>query len=396
MSHPETLALHGGSWRADPASGAVAVPIYQTTSYQFRDTGHARRLFALEELGYTYTRTINPGREVLERRLTALEGGKAALALASGAAALLYSVLDLAEAGDSVVVSARFAVDHGAGLIQTLLRLGVDVRVVEHAAAEEFTAATGPRTRLWLADSVAGPDLEVFPVAAVAEAGRRLNVPLVVDNSRAPLSLRPLAEGAAVAVYDLAGPLGTGTAQGGIIVDGGGFDWAADPERLPSLNRPDPSYHGTVWTQVVRQWNASAFIASARGRFLRDLGSAISPFDVTLAIQALETLPLRARHRAAAAAFLAGELSRHPAVAAVHGPVGGLLAVHLRWPERAADVAGHLCLLSGGGSRGAVRVQDGTLVIAAGLEHAEDALADLRRALDHVRHSVAPGPPAAP
>lgn len=382
MSHPETLALHGGSWRADPATGAVAVPITQTTSYQFRDTGHARRLFALEELGYTYTRTINPGREVLERRLTALEGGKAALALASGAAALLYCVLNLAEAGDDVVVAARFAAERGAGLIQTLLRLGIDVRVVEHATPEEFVTATGPRTRLWLADSVAGPDLEVFPVAAVAKAGRRLGVPLAVDNSRAPLSLKPLAEGAAVAVYDLGGPLGTGTAQGGIVVDGGGFDWAADPARLPSLNRPDPSYHGTVWTQVVRQWNASAFIASMRGRFLRDLGGAISPFDVTQAILALETLPLRVRHRTAAAVFLAGALADHPAVAAVHGPVGGLLALRLHRPERTRDVAGALRLLSGGGSRGDVRVRDGMLAIAAGLEHADDAHADLRQALD--------------
>lgn len=181
MSHPETLALHGGSWRADPATGAVAVPIYQTTSYQFRDTGHARRLFALEELGYTYYTRNHQSRP-------------------------------------------------------------------RSAGTPPPRNSPPPPARApgcgWPTASP-GRGLEVFPVAAVAEAGRHLNVPLVVDNSRAPLSLKPLAEGAAVAVYDLTGPLGTGTAQGGIIVDGGSFDWAADPERLPSLNRADPlSRHG--------------------------------------------------------------------------------------------------------------------------------------------------------
>lgn len=385
MSHPETLALHGGSWRADPATGAVAPPIYQTTSFQFRDAEHARRLFALEELGYTYSRTINPGREVLERRLVALEGGKAALAVATGAAALLYAVLNLAEAGDNIVVPAAFAAARGQGLVQSLLRLGIDVRVVDGKAPEEFRHATSARTRAYVADSVSASDLVPFPLAAAAAIGRPLGVPLIVDNSLAPLSLRPLAEGAAVVVYDAAGPLGTGSANGGIIIDGGTFPWDAHPRQLPSLNRHDPSYHGTVWTEVVRQWNASPFIASARGRLLRDFGGAISPFDVVQIIQALETLPLRVRHRSEGAGFIARNLAVHPAVAEVRGPIGGRLAVRLRDNRPSSSAISRLQLLArnveGNGMRAAVWSNSETsLVIDLGLEHPTDILDDLRQA----------------
>lgn len=384
MSKAETLALHGGTWRADPATGAVAVPIYQTTSFQFRDAEHARRLFALEELGYTYTRTVNPGREVLERRLAALEGGKAALAVATGAAALLYAVLNLAEAGDNIVVPATFAAWRGQGLVQALLRLGIDVHVVGEASEEEFVHAIGPRTRAFVADSVTGPDLAAFPVAAVAAVGRRAGVPLIVENSLAPQILYPLADGAAVVVYAAAGPLGGGAGDGGIIIDGGTFPWDGHPPRLPSLNRPDPSYHGTVWTQVVRQWGASAFIASTRGRFLRDFGAAISPFDVTQLIQAVETLPLRARHQRAAALRVAATLASHPAVAAVPVPVASQLTVRLRDGIASAPVLAALTLAAAqrGGHRTAVReAAPGRLHVHIGLEHPDDIAADLWQAL---------------
>lgn len=388
-TRPETLALHGGSWRADPTTGAVAVPIFQTTSFQFRDAEHARRLFGLEELGYTYTRTINPGREVLERRLTALEGGKAALAVATGAAALLYAVLNLAEAGDNIVVPARFAAWHGRGLVQTLLGLGIDVHVVDGDAAEDFAHATGARTRAYVADSVSGPELALFPIAAVAAIGRRLGVPLIVDNTLAPLSVRPVADGAAVVVTGAGGPLGAGTSDGGIIIDGGTFPWDAFPQRLPSLNRPDPSYHGTVWTQVVRQWNASAFIASTRGRLLRDFGGAISPFDVTQLIGAVETLPLRVGRQTASARQVAAALADHPAVAAVIGPVAGQLGLRLRPPHRAAQVQARLALVVAASGPGGLRstawvAAADVLRLQVGLEHPDDIVADLLQALKHI------------
>lgn len=376
---PETLALHGGSWRADPTTGAVALPIYQTTSFQFRDAEHARRLFALEELGYTYTRTVNPGREVLERRLAALEGGKAALAVASGAAALLYAVLNVAEAGDNVVVPAGFAAWEGAGLVQTLLRFGIDVRVVK-GRPDEFAHATSARTRAYVGASVSGPDLVRLPIGDLAAIGRRLGVPLIVDNSAAPLSQRPLAEGAAVVTYG-AEALG-GRAEGGIVIDGGNFPWELD--RLPTLNRPDPSYHGTVWTQVVKRWNASPFIASLRGRYLRDFGGCISPFDVTQLVQAVETLPLRVRRHEQTASALAQALAGHPRVAAVHGPVGRHLAVKLTDPEAVAPALANLCLIGKKPSSVATSASQsaaGTLGLSVGLEHQDDLVSDLVQAL---------------
>jgi O-acetylhomoserine (thiol)-lyase len=376
---PETLALHGGSWRADPATGAVAVPIYQTTSFQFRDAEHARRLFALEELGYTYTRTINPGREVLERRLAALEGGKAALAVASGAAALLYAVLNLAEAGDNVVVPAGFAAAEGAGLIQALLRFGIDVRVVD-GPPDEFAHATSARTRAYVAASVSGAELELLPTKVIAEVGRGFNVPLIIDNSAAPLSLRPLADGAAVVVYG-AEALGGG-AEGGIVIDGGNFSWEVD--RLPSLNRPDPSYHGTVWTQVVKRWNASPFIASLRGRFLRDFGGCISPFDVTQLVLAVETLPLRVRRYEETASVLADTLAGHPGIASVARPCGRHLIIKLAGAGSARVVLANLRLIGTKPSTvttSALEPAVGTLVLSVGLEHPDDLVNDLMRAL---------------
>lgn len=376
---PETLALHGGSWRADPATGAVALPIYQTTSFQFRDAEHARRLFALEELGYTYTRTINPGREVLERRLAALEGGKAALAVASGAAALLYAVLNLAKAGDNVVVPAAFAAWEGRGLVQTLLRFGIDVRVVEGAPVE-FIHATSARTRAYVAATVCGLELDRLPTKDIAEAGRHFDVPLIVDNSAAPLSLRPVADGAAVVTYG-AQALG-GAAEGGVVIDGGNFLWESD--RLPSLNLPDPSYHGTVWTQVVRRWNASPFIVSLRGRFLRDLGGCISPFDVTQVVQAVETLPLRVRWQEETASRLAQALVGHAGVAAVLGPIGRHVAVKLTAAEVAQAVLAKLRLIGRKPSAMATNAAHSaadTIVVSVGLEHSDDLLHDFIQAL---------------
>jgi O-acetylhomoserine (thiol)-lyase len=196
----ETLAVHGGSFRADPVTGAVVPPIYLTTSYQFQSTEHARRIFALEELGYTYTRTINPTREFLERRIVALEGGVGALALATGKAASLYALLNLARAGDNVVVAADVATGRNAGLLSPLRRLGIEVRVVSADAAGAFGRLTDARTRAWFVESLSVPQLRPFPIAAVAESAKQAGVPLIVDDTALPLSCRPFELGAAVVV----------------------------------------------------------------------------------------------------------------------------------------------------------------------------------------------------
>ncbi|HLO77580.1 MAG TPA: PLP-dependent transferase, partial [Magnetospirillum sp.] len=296
---------------------------------------------------------------------------------------LLYAVLNVAEAGDNIVVPAVFAAWGGRGLIHTLLRFGINVRVVETGEAEEFVHATDRRTRAYVAESVSGPELSVFPTAPVAALGRTFGIPLIIDNTAAPQAIRPLADGAAVVVYSGIGAVGGhGTGDGGIVIDGGGFAWDSAPERLPSLNRPDPSYHGTVWTKVVRQWNASAYIASMRGRFLRDFGAAISPFEVVDLLHGVETLPLRARQQADNAARVAAALARHPGVAAVLGPIGGRIAIRLGDPAGAARLVSRLNLIrvstQGGDLRSSIfEVAPGLLHLWVGLEHADDIVADL-------------------
>lgn len=378
-AHPETLALHAG-FRADPATGAVAPPIHFTTSYQFRDAEHARRLFALEELGYTYTRTSSPSREVLERRVAALEGGKAALALASGAAATLNVLLSLVQAGDNVVVDAEVGRGRHAGLLVQLRRFAVEVRL---AVPDAFAAATDDRTRAWFAESLSVPSLRRFPVEQVAAQGRALGVPLIVDNTALPLTSRPLAEGAAVVVYSATEFLaGHGTSVGGLIVDGGNFEW--DNGRLPVLSGPDPSYHGAVWTEVVKPWNASPLIARARGGLLRDFGGAISPMNVFQILQGIETLPLRVRAHADNAARVAGFLEGHKAVSNL-AVGGGLVAFDQADAARfgrALDLFIHTAEY--GDARSAVIVPapaPNRVLLSIGLEHPDDIVADLERAL---------------
>lgn len=381
----ETLALHGGSHRTDPATGAVAPPIYFTTSYQFRSAEQARRVFALEELGYTYTRTINPGREVLERRMAALEGGAAALALSNGASAMLYALLNLAVAGDNVVVAAEVAAGPSAGTLTALRRLGVDVRLAE-PTAEAFRRAADRQTRAYYAESLAMPALRRFPIAVVAEAGNAIGVPLLVDNSALPLTLRPLAEGAAVVVYSAAGYIGGhGTTDGGLIIDGNTFPWEAHAERFPSLTRPDPCYHGAVWVEVVKKWNASPFIARTRARYLRDFGGAISPMDVFQLIQGVETLPLRIRQHNASATLVREFLAGHPQAEQVEGGHGALVAFTPAGGD-APGFARSLRLILSTGAYGDTRstvagISSGRVLLSVGLEHPDDILADLDQAL---------------
>src|ERR1700761_9768710 len=219
--HPETIALHAG-WRADPATGSVAVPIYQTTSYQFRDTEHAANLFALKELGNIYTRIMNPTNDVLEKRVAALEGGVGALALASGQAASAFAIQNLAKAGDNVVSSTDLYGGTWNLFANTLKDQGIEVRFVDPADPEAFRKASDAKTRAYYAETLPNPKLAVFPIAEVAAIGRELGIPLIVDNTAAPVLVRPLEHGAAIVVYSTTKYIGGhGTSIGGMIVDGG-------------------------------------------------------------------------------------------------------------------------------------------------------------------------------
>ena len=318
--HPETLVLHAG-YRADSATGAVAVPIYQTTSYQFQDTAHASRLFALEELGNVYTRIMNPTTGVLESRIAALEGGAAALAVASGQAASALALQNLASAGDNVVSSTDLYGGTWNLFNNTLRAQGIDVRFVDPADPESFRRATDDRTRAYYAETLPNPKLQVFPIAEAAAIGRELGIPLVMDNTASPLLCRPFDHGAAIVVYSLTKYIGGhGTSIGGMIVDGGNFDWEAHPARQPNLNSPDPSYHGAVWTQAAKPLGPIAYILRARTVMLRDLGPALSPTNAFYIIQGLETLPLRMERHCANAAKVADWLAKHPNVTTVIYP----------------------------------------------------------------------------
>jgi O-acetylhomoserine (thiol)-lyase len=318
--HPETLILHAG-WRADPTTGSVAVPIHQTTSYQFRDTGHAAALFGLQELGNIYTRIMNPTTDVLEQRITALEGGVGALAVASGQAASAFALQNLARAGDNVVSSTALYGGTWNLFANTLKDQGIEVRFVDPADPENFRRATDERTRAYYAETLPNPKLEVFPIAEVAAIGREFGIPLIMDNTAAPLLVRPFDHGAAIVVYSATKYLGGhGTSIGGLIVDSGKFDWESRPERQPLLNPPDASYHGAVWTQAVKPLGPIAYILRARVILLRDLGAALSPFNAFQILQGVETLALRMERHCANATAVAAWLKARKGVARVIHP----------------------------------------------------------------------------
>jgi O-acetylhomoserine (thiol)-lyase len=318
--HAETLGLHAG-YRSDPATGSVAVPIYATTAYQFNDTDHAANLFALKEFGNIYTRIMNPTNDVLEKRLAAIEGGVAALALSSGQAASAFAIQNLARVGDNFVCSTDL---YGGtyNLFKNVLRdQGIEVRFVDPVDPENFRRATDSRTRAYYAETLPNPKLDVFPIAEVAAIGKSFGIPLVVDNTAAPLLAKPFEHGAAIVLYSLTKWInGHGNSVGGILIDGGNFDWEKFPERQPALNSPDPSYHGAVWTQAVKPIGPVAYIIKARTTLLRDAGSCLSPFNAFLTLQGLETLALRIQAHSENATTVAAFLQKHPAVQKVIHP----------------------------------------------------------------------------
>jgi O-acetylhomoserine (thiol)-lyase len=319
-SHAETIVLHTG-YRSDPATTAVAVPIYQTTSYQFNSTEHAGNLFALKEFGNIYTRIMNPTQAVLEERVAALEGGVAALAVASGQAASLFAVQNICHAGDNFVCSTDIYGGTWNLFQNTMGTMGIECRFVDPADPENFRKASDARTRCWYGETLPNPKLTVFPIAEVAKIGREMGIPLIMDNTACPVLCKPIEHGAAIVMHSTTKYIGGhGTSIGGIVVDGGNFDWEKHADRFPMLNTPDPSYHGAIWTQAVKPLGPIAYIIKARVTLLRDIGAAMSPFNAFMFIQGLETVALRMRQHCSNAVAVAGYLSKHPKVTKVIFP----------------------------------------------------------------------------
>ncbi len=317
--HPETLALHAG-YRKDETN-AVAVPIHQTTAYQFDSTEHAENLFALKELGNIYSRIMNPTCDVLEKRITAMEGGVAALAVASGQTASTFAVLNLCRAGDNFVSSTDIYGGTWNLFANTLKDMGIECRFVDPADPEAFRAAVDDKTRCFYAETLPNPKLNVFPIQEVADIGRELGLPLIMDNTGCPLLCRPLDHGAAIVVYSTTKYLGGhGTSIGGLIVDGGNFDWEAGGDRFPTLNQPDASYHGAVWTEAVKPLGPIAYIIRARVILLRDIGASMSPMNAFNFIQGVETVPLRMERHCENAAKVAAFLNDQDKVESVIHP----------------------------------------------------------------------------
>ena len=320
-THPETIGLHAG-WRADATTGSVAVPIHQTTSYQFKNTEQAANLFSLSELGNIYTRIMNPTNDILEKRVAALEGGVAALALSSGQTASAFAIQNLAKAGDNIVSSTDLYGGTWNLFSNTLKDMGIEVRFVDPSNPSAFEDATDDRTRAYYAETLPNPKLKVFPISEVSVIGKKYGIPLIVDNTAAPTICKPIEHGAAIVVYSLTKYIGGhGNSVGGIIVDGGNFDWeGAGKDRQPSLNTPDPSYNGAVWVDAVKPLGPIAYIIKARVTLLRDLGGALSPFNAFLILQGLETLSLRMKAHCENASKVAHFLENHDLVSKVIYP----------------------------------------------------------------------------
>ncbi|MBT6202880.1 MAG: bifunctional O-acetylhomoserine aminocarboxypropyltransferase/cysteine synthase [Rhodospirillaceae bacterium] len=422
--NPETIVLHAGH-RKDDTTNAVAVPIYQTTSFQFDSTEHAANLFGLKEFGNIYSRIMNPTNDVLEQRVTALEGGVAALALGSGQAASLFAIQNICHAGDNFVSSTDLYGGTWNLFANTFKTMGIEVRYVDPSDPEGFRKATDERTRCYYAETLPNPKLNVFPIKEVADIGRELGVPLIMDNTACPILCRPFDHGAAIIVYSTTKYIGGhGTSIGGLLVDGGNFDWEAAGDRFPMLNQPDPSYHGAVWTEAVKPLGPIAYIIKARVTLLRDIGAPMAPFNAFQFIQGIETLPLRMERHCSNAQAVADFLAGHDKVTAVihpsqqsgearkradtylKGGYGGLVGFELAGGAEAGrkfiDALGlfyHVANIGDARSLAihpastthsqlsaedqlATGVSQGYVRLSVGIEHIDDILADLKQALD--------------
>ncbi|GCE47303.1 O-acetylhomoserine (thiol)-lyase [Thermosporothrix hazakensis] len=314
----ETLSLHAGQETADSATNARAVPIYQTSSYVFDSPEHAANLFSLQQSGNIYTRIMNPTQDAFERRIAALEGGVGALATASGQAAELLAILNIAEAGDEIVASASLYGGTYNLLHYTLPKFGITTRIVDSRDPENIRAAITEKTKAVYAETVGNPRLDTLDISTIAEIAHANKIPLIIDNTMAtPYLVQPLKHGADIVIHSATKFIGGhGTSIGGVIVDGGSFDWATSG-RFPGLTEPDPSYHGLRYVEAL---GPQAYITKARVQLLRDMGPAVSPFNAWLFLQGLETLPLRMERHSQNAQRIAEFLEEHPAVSWVSYP----------------------------------------------------------------------------
>lgn len=420
---PETQVLHAG-WRADPTTGSVAVPIHQTTSFQFNDTDHAANLFGLSELGNIYSRIMNPTVDVLEQRIATLEGGAAAVAVSSGQTATAYSLQNLAKAGDNIVASTDLYGGTWNLFSNTLKDQGIEVRFADPSDPTNFEKLIDARTRAFYAETLPNPKLNVFPIKEVADIGRNHGIPLIMDNTAAPGLVKPLDHGAAIVMYSTTKYIGGhGTSIGGLIVDGGNFDWEDAGDRQLTLNQPDPSYHGVVWAQAAKPLGPIAYALKLRTTLLRDLGGAMSPFNAFMFIQGLETLHLRMRAHCENAQKVANFLSSNKKVSKVIYPglmtgepreradtymtrgYGGMVGVELKGGvEAGKKFIDNLKLLYHVANIGDARslaihpastthsqlsaeerlqtgVTDGYVRLCIGIEHFEDIISDIKQAL---------------
>jgi O-acetylhomoserine (thiol)-lyase len=418
---PETIALHGGQ-TPDPTTNARAVPIYQTTSFVFDDTQHAADLFALAVPGNIYSRIMNPTWDVFEQRVTALEGGLAAVATASGQAAVTYSVLNVTRAGDNIIsISTLYGGTYNL-FAHTLPQYGIEVRWADPDDPDAVARLADDKTRLVFAETIGNPKLNVVDIRAWADAAHAAGLPLIVDNTvPTPILSRVFDHGADVAVHSATKYIGGhGTSIGGIVVDSGRFDWTANAERFPGLTKPDPSYHGVVWADVL---GPAAYIGRVRTVLLRNTGASMSPFNAFLFLQGLETLPLRMERHSENALAVARHLEAHSAVSWVNYPglessashevanrilsggYGGLVSFGIEGGRDAGrkfieslELFSHLANIGDAKSLAihnastthsqlnedelaAAGVTQDTVRLSVGIEHVEDILGDLNQAL---------------
>ena len=422
-----TLALHAGQV-PDPTTGARAVPIYQTTSFVFKDSEHAANLFALKEFGNIYTRIMNPTTDVFEQRIAALEGGVGALGVASGQAAETLTILNLARAGDNIVTSASL---YGGtyNLFQyTLPKYGIDFRFVDVSKLDEFEKAIDGKTKAVYLETIGNPRLDVPDFEGIAAIAHKHGVPVVVDNTFAPLLSRPIEWGADIVVHSATKWIGGhGTAIGGVVVDSGKFDWAASPRFKADFVDPDPSYHGVSYTGA---FGNLAFILKLRVQGLRDLGPALSPFNSWLFLQGLESLPLRIERHSSNALAVARWLEANPAIEWVSYPglashpahkfavkylaggYGGVVTFGLKGGVEAGrkliDSVKLFSLLANVGDAKSLIIHPASTThqqlsaedqiasgvtpelvrLSVGIEHIDDIIADLDQALGEVKRAV--------
>ena len=316
--HLETLAIHVGQEVADPATDARAVPIYQTTSYVFRNSQHAADRFGLRDAGNIYGRLTNSTQGVFEERVAALEGGVAGLAVASGAAAITYALQNIVLAGDHIVAADNLYGGSYNLITHTLATQGITNTIVNVIDLKALDAAIRPNTKVIYAETLGNPNTDVLNIEAVAEVAHRHNIVFIVDNTFAPILIRPLEHGADIVVHSATKFIGGhGSSLGGVIVDGGKFDWKANADKYPTIAKPDPSYHGAVFADVA---GAAAYVTRIRAVILRDTGATISPFNAWILLQGVESLPLRIERHVENALKVVDFLSKHPKVKSVSHP----------------------------------------------------------------------------